>query len=316
MDSSIMQNTCINISFGLLLVTLLAYWTSIAFPRIKKIKQISRIGVLVINVLLAFTLASRWQTNGYFPLSNLYESLVFLTWCLTLVHLILERQTNSQVVGAISVPIQLFIIAFASLSLPIEMQQASPLVPALRSNWLMMHVTIMMLSYAFLIIGSLISIFFLIITFGQSIQLKGSATGKILSLSVISQSNKNRERLERKDSTNINVQSSPRMNLLESLDNLSYRIIGLGFPMLTIGIISGAVWANEAWGSYWSWDPKETWALITWLIFASYLHSRLTQSWQGKKPAIIASVGFFIVWICYLGVNFLGQGLHSYGWVS
>jgi len=316
MDSSIMQNTCINISFGLLLVTLLAYWTSIAFPKIKKIKQISRIGVLVINVLLAFTLASRWQANGYFPLSNLYESLVFLTWCLTLVHLILERQTNSQVVGAISVPIQLFIIAFASLSLPIEMQQASPLVPALRSNWLMMHVTIMMLSYAFLIIGSLISIFFLIITFGQSIQLKGSATGKILSLSVINQSNKNRERLEKKDSTDINIQSSPRMNLLESLDNLSYRIIGLGFPMLTIGIISGAVWANEAWGSYWSWDPKETWALITWLIFASYLHSRLTQSWQGKKPAIIASVGFFIVWICYLGVNFLGQGLHSYGWVS
>nr|BBI37319.1 Cytochrome c biogenesis protein CcsA [Palmaria palmata] len=316
MDSSIMQNTCINISFGLLLVTLLAYWTSIAFPKIKKIKQISRIGVLVINILLAFTLASRWQANGYFPLSNLYESLIFLTWCLTLVHLILERQTNSQVVGAISVPIQLFIIAFASLSLPIEMQQASPLVPALRSNWLMMHVTIMMLSYAFLIIGSLISIFFLIITFGQSIQLKGSATGKILSLSVINQSNKNRERLEKKESTDINIQSSPRMNLLESLDNLSYRIIGLGFPMLTIGIISGAVWANEAWGSYWSWDPKETWALITWLIFASYLHSRLTQSWQGKKPAIIASVGFFIVWICYLGVNFLGQGLHSYGWVS
>nr|YP_009294271.1 cytochrome c biogenesis protein [Palmaria palmata]AOM67711.1 cytochrome c biogenesis protein [Palmaria palmata] len=316
MDSNIMQNTCINISFGLLLVTLLAYWTSIAFPRIKKIKHISRIGVLVINILLAFTLASRWQANGYFPLSNLYESLVFLTWCLTLVHLILERQTNSQVVGAISVPIQLFIIAFASLSLPIEMQQASPLVPALRSNWLMMHVTIMILSYAFLIIGSLISIFFLIITFGQSIQLKGSATGKILSLSVINQSNKNRKKLDKKKSTDIDIQSSPRMNLLESLDNLSYRIIGLGFPMLTIGIISGAVWANEAWGSYWSWDPKETWALITWLIFASYLHSRLTQSWQGKKPAIIASVGFFIVWICYLGVNFLGQGLHSYGWVS
>ena len=107
----------------------------------------------------------------------------------------------------------------------------------------------------------------------------------------------------------------PRLNLLESLDNLSYRIIGLGFPLLTIGIVAGAVWANEAWGSYWSWDPKETWALITWLVFAAYLHARITKSWQGKGPAILASLGFVVVWVCYLGVNFLGKGLHSYGWI-
>ena len=75
------------------------------------------------------------------------------------------------------------------------------------------------------------------------------------------------------------------------------------------------VWANEAWGSYWSWDPKETWALITWLIFAVYLHSRLLKGWQGIKAAILGSCGFFVIWICYLGVNFLGKGLHSYGWV-
>ena len=104
-----------------------------------------------------------------------------------------------------------------------------------------------------------------------------------------------------------------RLSLLESIDNLSYRTISFGFPLLTIGIIAGAVWANEAWGSYWSWDPKETWALITWLVFASYLHARITKSWQGRKPAIIASFGFIVVWICYLGVNFLGKGLHTYG---
>ena len=107
--------------------------------------------------------------------------------------------------------------------------------------------------------------------------------------------------------------SSERLSLLESIDNLSYRTISFGFPLLTIGIIAGAVWANEAWGSYWSWDPKETWALITWLVFASYLHARLTKSWQGEKPAMIASLGFVVVWICYLGVNFLGKGLHTYG---
>ena len=107
--------------------------------------------------------------------------------------------------------------------------------------------------------------------------------------------------------------STERLSLLESIDNISYRTISFGFPLLTIGIIAGAVWANEAWGSYWSWDPKETWAVITWLVFASYLHARLTKSWQGTKPAIIASFGFVVVWICYLGVNFLGKGLHTYG---
>ena len=103
------------------------------------------------------------------------------------------------------------------------------------------------------------------------------------------------------------------VELLESIDNLSYRTISFGFPLLTLGIIAGAVWANEAWGSYWSWDPKETWALITWLVFASYLHARITKAWQGEKPAMIASLGFIVVWICYLGVNFLGKGLHTYG---
>ena len=107
-----------------------------------------------------------------------------------------------------------------------------------------------------------------------------------------------------------------KLKLLQSLDNWSYRIIGLGFPFLTIGIISGGVWANEAWGSYWSWDPKETWALITWLVFATYLHARITKGWEGKKTAVLGGLGFFVIWICYLGVNFLGKGLHSYGWLS
>jgi cytochrome c-type biogenesis protein CcsB len=109
---------------------------------------------------------------------------------------------------------------------------------------------------------------------------------------------------------------SSKLSLLETVDIWSYRIIGLGFPFLTIGIISGAVWANEAWGSYWSWDPKETWAFITWLVFAIYLHSRLLKGWQGQKASVLGTCGFFVIWICYLGVNFLGKGLHSYGWVG
>ena len=112
------------------------------------------------------------------------------------------------------------------------------------------------------------------------------------------------------------VTSSHLSKLGQTLDNCSYRILGFGFPLLTMGILSGAVWANEAWGSYWSWDPKETWALITWLVFAIYLHARLTRGWIGTKPAIIAACGFVTVWVCYLGVNLLGSGLHSYGWFT
>ena len=117
-------------------------------------------------------------------------------------------------------------------------------------------------------------------------------------------------------STSDEISELGKLKLLQSLDNWSYRIIGLGFPFLTIGIIAGGVWANEAWGSYWSWDPKETWALITWIVFATYLHSRITKGWEGKKTAILGGIGFFVIWICYLGVNFLGKGLHSYGWLS
>nr|YP_009314484.1 Cytochrome c biogenesis protein ccs1 [Liagoropsis maxima]SCW22738.1 Cytochrome c biogenesis protein ccs1 [Liagoropsis maxima] len=321
MNWDIAHNTLINTSFLLLLITLITYWTTVAFPNLPIIKIISRYQIITINILLSIALSIRWIKHGYFPLSNLYESLLFLTWCLTFAQILIEQQIKSQLIGAISLPIEVFIIAFASLSLPSEMQQASPLVPALHSNWLMMHVTVMMLSYAFLIIGSLISILFLIIAQGKSITLKGNSTGYFTSNKPIS--NQEYSQIYRNHNSRNNLSSQllqstslPRMTLLESLDNLSYRIIGIGFPLLTIGIISGAVWANEAWGSYWSWDPKETWALITWLIFASYLHSRLTKSWNGKKPALLASLGFLIVWICYLGVNFLGQGLHSYGWLS
>ena len=100
----------------------------------------------------------------------------------------------------------------------------------------------------------------------------------------------------------------------EQLDSLSYRAITAGFLLLTIGLISGAVWANEAWGSWWSWDPKETWAFICWLVYAAYLHTRITRGWQGKKPAMLAIAGFFVIIVCYIGVNLLGVGLHSYGW--
>ena len=283
---------CFSLFFSMIL-----YWISLSIPKNNLIFQISKSFVLISNFLFAITLGLRWIGDGYFPLSNLYESLIFLSWAISSIHLFLENKTKSRIIGAISSPILFLISGFSSLTLPIEMQKSLPLVPSLQSNWLMMHVSMMMVSYATLIIGSLFSILYLAFynfIAKESKILLQSDNNEILSL------------------TSVN---SSKYSLLETIDTWSYRIIGLGFPFLTIGIISGAVWANEAWGSYWSWDPKETWALITWLIFAIYLHSRLLKGWQGKNAAVLGSVGFFVIWICYLGVNFLGKGLHSYGWV-
>jgi cytochrome c-type biogenesis protein CcsB len=311
-----------NLIFVVLLLTTIVYWAGLIYTNLKFLTKISFSGIAVANLGLFCLLSLRWLNYGYFPLSNLYESLMFLAWGITFTSAFLEQKTQSSILGAISTPISLFVVGFAGLSLPESMQTPSPLVPALKSNWLMMHVTVMMLSYASLIVGSLLGILFLILTAGREdeISLQGNSYGNNFSNTKLGNTPFFKEGLEEnysnlllEEKLTAVVTKDNRLNLLESVDNLSYRTISFGFPLLTIGIIAGAVWANEAWGSYWSWDPKETWALITWLVFASYLHARITRSWQGRKPAIIASVGFIVVWICYLGVNFLGKGLHTYG---
>ena len=306
------QNFSSNIVFGVLLLSMTLYWISLSFfKQTNNLLQIGRVSSIIANLLLFFVLASRWIIAGYFPLSNLYESLLFLTWTLLTIYLYLENKTKSKLMGAILIPVALLIMGFANLTLSPDMQKASPLVPALQSNWLMMHVSMMMLSYATLIMGSLLCILFLVISKYQEVDLQ------LVDESTLPLYNVMLDYYEAKlFSPSDEISELGKLKLLQSLDNWSYRIIGLGFPFLTIGIIAGGVWANEAWGSYWSWDPKETWALITWIVFATYLHSRITKGWEGKKTALLGGLGFFVIWICYLGVNFLGKGLHSYGWLS
>lgn len=340
-----------NFSFSILFLLMLFYWIEASFFSTSQYHFLGFFGTVLVNLSLALLLILRWIEEGHFPLSNLYESLIFLSWSFTFIHIILEKTTPNLFVGVITSPIALLTNAFGAFTLPAEMQKASSLVPALQSNWLMMHVTIMILSYASLIIGSLFAILFLVISFYEenrdnnlplfsikkdNINEKNGLNQEIVNqkltqLSTITlpsiapaqvsntYSNNNSLLLLRNVRKLKILQKGNKINyssLNQNLDNLSYRILGIGFPLLTIGILSGAVWANEAWGSYWSWDPKETWALITWLTYAIYLHTRITNGWSGKKPAIIASIGFIIVWICYLGVNLLGKGLHSYGWVQ
>jgi cytochrome c-type biogenesis protein CcsB len=312
MDWNEIQHLSSNIVFGVLLVAMITYWVNLSlFSEMSFLSQIGRLSTIIANLLLFFILCSRWIVAGYFPLSNLYESLLFLTSTLLTIYLYIEEKTKSKLIGAILIPVAVLINGFANLTLSPEMQKSSPLVPALQSNWLMMHVSMMLLSYATLIMGSLLCILFLVISRYKDIDLKTIDNSSLPLYNIML------DYYEAKLLSPSNeISELGKLKLLQSLDNWSYRIIGLGFPFLTIGIISGGVWANEAWGSYWSWDPKETWALITWLVFATYLHARITKGWEGKKTAILGGLGFFVIWICYLGVNFLGKGLHSYGWLS
>nr|YP_009395342.1 cytochrome c biogenesis protein ccs1 [Polysiphonia infestans]ARW64322.1 cytochrome c biogenesis protein ccs1 [Polysiphonia infestans] len=311
MNISLIENNLINTSFGLLLIGLITYWLNLTLNKNVHLNNLCLLLTTLINVNIGLSLLIRWIEYKYFPLSNLYESLIFLGWSITFLQIIIEIKAKNRLIGSITMPITLLIIGFATMSLPEDLKLASPLVPALKSNWLMMHVTVMILSYGTLMIGSLLSFLLLIISDKKNIRIEGNSNNnnkKVLF----------RYKVHNKDNTremNLTSDTDNRIKLTEVIDNISYRIIGFGFPLLTIGIISGAVWANDAWGTYWSWDPKETWALITWIVFAIYLHSRINNKLEGKKSAIIASLGFVVIWICYLGVNFLGKGLHSYGWL-
>ncbi len=267
----------------------------------KKTYSAIRYLTVTANLFLASQLLIRWVISSHFPISNLYESLCFLSWALILFQLLLEREYRTPLIPAIANFLTLITLGFASFVLPDDLRLSSSLVPALKSSWLFMHVTVVMLSYAALIIGSCLSTSVLLIDKNQVLQIRSNSIGiggfKFNSVS--------KEEFIK----------PIKFSHLEKIDTLSYRSILIGFVLLTLGLATGAVWANEAWGTWWSWDPKETWALITWLFYASYLHMRISKGWQGRKPAILATGGFFIVLVCYLGVNFWGVGLHSYGWI-
>jgi cytochrome c-type biogenesis protein CcsB len=214
---------------------------------------------------------------GHAPFSNLYESLIFFAWTTILLYLIVERRTKNKTSGAFVTPLAFLAMAYASFS-PNVSSGIQPLIPALKSNWLISHVITCFFGYA---------------AFGLSFGLSFMYLLK---------------RLDREGGSNIFLRLIPRADIL---DELNYQMVVIGFLMLTLGIITGSVWAHSAWGSYWSWDPKETWSLITWLIYAAVLHSRLVRGWKGKRIAILCFVGFFCVLFTYFGVNYLA-GLHSY----
>jgi len=309
------------IGFGSLLATTGIYWGKAAYGNVKEHGVVETSTMGIANLALAFLLLFRWIDSGHFPLSNMYESLLFLSWGISAVHLYMGKKVpQSGVAGTLTSPTALAILSFATLVLPPELQKATALVPALKSNWLFMHVSVMMMSYATLLVGSLMSIGYLLIDgVGGMLASLGGDKMEVAASSVVTVDAEPEGDAVRVDaSANGSAGDDTRGNgdLLETCDDLAYRSIGLGFAFLTIGIISGAVWANEAWGSYWSWDPKETWALVTWLFYAIYLHGRIYKDWTPKTTAMVSAGGFAVVWMCYVGVNLFGVGLHSYGFFA
>nr|QWE50100.1 cytochrome c biogenesis/heme attachment protein [Averrhoa bilimbi] len=309
-----LEHILTHISFSVVSIVITIHLITILVNEIVGLYDSSKKGMIIIFICITGLLVIRWIYSGHLPLSDLYESLIFLSWSFSIIHMVLYFKNNNNFFSAITAPSAIFTQGFATSGLVTEIHQSAILVPALQSQWLMMHVSMMVLGYAALLCGSLLSVALLVITFRKIIKIFGKRKNLLnesFSFGEIQYINEKSNVLQ--NAPFLSSRNYYRSQLIQQLDRWSYRIISIGFIFLTIGILSGAVWANEAWGSYWNWDPKETWAFITWTIFAIYLHTRTSKNLEGVNPAIVASIGFFLIWICYFGVNLLGIGLHSYG---
>ncbi len=273
-----MTSTYLNsyVTFGYLacgVISLLAHAAPSENSRLHK-----AVPILLLVVWLVHTAAIglRWIESyqmgiGHAPLSNLYESLVFFGWAVALALLLVRYRFGADTVVLMGLPIVFLIMG--STFLVVVDKQIRPLIPALQSDWLVAHVVTCFLGYAGFTV-SFVASTLLLVAGGSKTMEKHLPDSRVL-------------------------------------DELVYRSILVGMPLLTLGIVTGAIWADYAWGSYWSWDPKETWSLITWLIYCAFLHARLSRGWLGRRTAVLSVIGFGAVLFTYFGVNYL-PGLHSY----
>lgn len=251
-----------------------------------KIGKAATIFTIIAWLIQTAGIGLRWIESykigiGHAPLTNMYESVVFFSWTIIILYLAIEWKFKNRFIGAFAVPLAFFAMAYASFSTDIS-KTINPLVPALQSNWLIAHVVTCFIGYAAFAIAAGLGVMYL------------------FSLKAYGNSN----------DTATTVSRLPEPSVL---DDIIHKTMVFGFIWLSAGIITGAIWANSAWGTYWSWDPKETWSLITWFFYAITLHARYTRGWTGKRIAFLSIIGFVSVLFTYYGVNFLLSGLHSYG---
>lgn len=292
-----LEQTLIQVLFWAVLTSSVAF----LFEAILRQHWLRWVGLLGMGVGLVGAVASmiiRYLYAGYPPLSNLFESLIFMIAGILVIFAVLQVTLKPRFLGVAAAPLVTLLIGFASI-LPAHLKNAHPLMPALQSYWLKIHVSLMMLSYSAFMLAFTAAIVYLVLYYTKGrkpADPSGGSEDGMLALE-----------------GGLALGEGKVASQLLFFDDLVYRLILFGFPVLAFGIITGGVWANHAWGTYWSWDPKETWSLITWLVYAGYLHVRFTKDWRGARASWMAIVGFISVMVTYLGVNYLAQGLHTYG---
>ena len=275
----IMSLLFFDMAFWFYLATMLLY---LGYWIVKKewLGQVATIMAIISTFAISMMLISRTMEAGHAPFSNLYESMTFFVWIMSIAYLIMEFKYKIRVVGAFVMAIA-FIAMLATSRLPYRFQNIEPLNPALQSIWFELHVFSAFIGYAGFGLAFGMGIMYLI-----------------------------KSKFEERKTSHFLIDRFPTSAIL---DELSYKSVAWGFIFFTLGaLILGAVWANKAWGTYWSWDPKETWSLITWFIYAAYLHARVTRGWRGKKAAYVAIFGFLSTVFLYWGVSFVLPGLHAY----
>ncbi|MDA8060573.1 MAG: c-type cytochrome biogenesis protein CcsB [Leptospirillum sp.] len=273
-SSFLLYNTVI----GLYLLATVLYFLFLISHK-KEMGQIASTVTFSGWVVNTAALVGRGVADHHAPWSNLYETLFLFSWASILGYMVMEFKYKVRVAGAFVLTLVMFAVGAAKM-LPYRYQMVEPLNPALNSYWLKIHVFTMFMSYA---------------AFGISASL---AMIYLLKL-----------RAEQKGTTGWILREFPATDVL---DDLTYKAVMVGFPLLTLGVIFGGMWAYEAWGGYWSWDPKETWSLITWFVYAAYLHARMTRGLRGKGSAWFSILGFASVVFLYWGVSFIIPGLHAY----
>ena len=273
------RETLLNIENTLFMITMAGYLISLVlyalFFALKKEKPGRWAGIIALVAFIIHTIALvvRTISAGRLPLTNQYEFATSFAWGICGCYLIFLWKYKFRALGAFVMPVIFIIIGYAAM----QSKEVRELMPALRSNWLAVHVSSAIISYGAFGVSFAVSLMFLL-----------------------------RKRMEGNRFWQDHIPQENRLDLI------SYRAISLGFLFLTFVMVTGAIWAEQAWGSYWSWDPKETWSFITWIIYAIYLHLRISRGWKGKSAAVFAVIGFLCVIFTYIGVNTFIPGIHSY----
>ncbi len=243
----------------------------------KQIRQYARYILMGSGILQTLYILSRAIASGHTPITSQHEAVVFFAWSLTWSYLSFRWRYTVKNFGTFVSILLFLLLIVASLA----SREMTPLVPALQSNWLPIHAGSSIIAYGFLALAFCGGIMYLL----QEWELKSKRFGYFFE----------------------------RLPSLDALDQLNSHCLSAGFVFLSIGIVTGSIWAHQAWGAFWQWDPKETWSLITWFIYLVQLHQRFTVGWRGKRAAVMAIIGFCAIIFTLWGVTYLLGGLHSYG---